>query len=248
MAKKRRSSKSSGSADVFVVDFSKEVEGGGGGTRVPENDYKVKIIKAKKERSKEKDTPGVILTLKIVEGKFAGKKMIERLWITPKSLWRLRSLLEALGMEVPKKALKIPAKKLVGKEVGATIIDDDPYNGRIKSKVGDWIDLETLSELDSDEDEDELEDDEDEDDIDEDEDSDDDDEDEDEEEDDEDEDEDEDEDLEEMDRKELKAYIKENELDVKVTKKMGEDAIREAIEAAGDEDDEDEDELDLAEL
>jgi hypothetical protein len=242
LAKKRRS-KSSGSADVFVIDFSKEVDGGGGGTRVPENDYKVKIIKAKKERSKEKDTPGLILSLKITEGKFAGKKMIERLWITPKSLWRVRSLLEALGMEVPKKALKIPAKKLVGKEVGATVIDDDPYNGRIKSKVGDWIDLETLAELDSDEDEDELEDDEDEADIDEDEDSDDEDEDEGEDEDDEDEDE---EDLEEMDRKELKAYIKENELDVKVTKKMDEAEIVEAIEEAGnEEEDDDEDDLDL---
>lgn len=247
MAKKRRSSKSSGSADVFTIDFGKEVEGGGGGVRVPENDYKLKILKLKKIRASEKDTPGIAITVKIVDGKYAGKKLTDRLWITPKSLWRLRSLLEALGMEVPKKAVKLPSKKLVGKEVGATIVDDEPYKGKIKSKIGDWIDLETLADLDSDED-DEDEEFDDDDEVDEDEDSDD-------EDDDEDEDEDEDEeddDLEDMDRKELKAYIKENDLDVKVTKKMDEDDIREAISEANDDEDddedEDEDELDLDSL
>lgn len=246
MAKKRRSKGSAGSADVFVIDFSKEVEGGGGGTRVPENDYRLKILKAKKIRASEKDTPGIAVTVKIAEGKFEGKKITDRLWITPKSLWRIRSLLEALGMEVPKKALKIPVKKLIGQEVGATIIDDDPYNGRIRSKIGDWIDLETLADLDDeDEDEDDDELDEDEEDTDDEED------DEEEDEDEEDEDEDED-DLSEMDRKELKSYIKENDLDVKVTKKMDEAEIVEAIEEAqneeDDDDDEDEDDLDLEEL
>ena len=52
--------------------------------------------------------------------------------------------------------------------------------------------------------------------------------------------------LDNMDRSELKAYIKEHELDVKVTKKMEDDDIREAIRAAeaenGDDEDEQEDE------
>lgn len=52
-------------------------------------------------------------------------------------------------------------------------------------------------------------------------------------------------DLDEMDRTELKAYIKDNDLDVRVTKSMDEDDIREAIrDAVGDGDDEDEDEED----
>lgn len=53
-------------------------------------------------------------------------------------------------------------------------------------------------------------------------------------------------DLDELDRKELKAYIKNNELDVKVTKKMSDDDIRlaivEALEEAGGEDEEEEEE------
>lgn len=247
MAKKRR--KSGGSADVISVDFSKEVEGGGGGIRLPENDYKIKIIKVKKIRSSEKDTPGIAVTVKVAEGKFEGKKLTDRLWLTPKSLWRVRSLLESLGLSVPKKVVNIPTKGLVGKELGATVIDDDPYNGRIKSKIGDFIDLETLADLDDDEDD---EDDDDLDDVDDD-DADDEDDDSDDDEDEDEDGEDEDDDLEEMDRKELKAYIKENELEVKVTKKMDADAIREAIEEAdGDEDEDDDedgvDELDLEDL
>ena len=50
--------------------------------------------------------------------------------------------------------------------------------------------------------------------------------------------------LDDMDRSELKAYIKEHELDVKVTKKMEDDDIREAIRAAEAENDNDSDEQD----
>lgn len=195
MAKKRKKkSGSGGSAEVIRIDFGKEVEGGGGGVRLPESDYKAKIIKIKKIRSEEKDTPGIAVTMKITEGKFEGKKLTDRLWITPKSLWRVRALLEALGISVPKKAVNLPTKKLVGKEVGITVIDDDPYKGRIKSKIGDFIDLETLADLYDEDDEDE----DDEDDIDEDDDEDEED-DEEEEDDEDDEDEDEDEDDEDED-------------------------------------------------
>lgn len=234
-----------GSSDTIRLDFGKEVEGGGGGIRLPENDYKGKILKIKKIRASEKDTPGLAVTIKITDGKFSGKKITDRLWITPKSLWRIRSMLEALGLTVPKKAINLPTKKLIGKELGITVIDDEPYQGRIKSKIGDFVDLETLADLYDDEDEDEDDEDLDDEEA-ENEDDDEEEEDDEDEEDEEDEDED---DLEEMSRKELKQYIKENDLEVKVTKKMDEDEIREAISEASDSDDDDEededDELDL---
>lgn len=228
--------------DVIRVDFSK-AEGGIGGVRIPENDYRFKVVKVKKGKSSEKETPGLFVTLKVMEGKHKGKTIPDRLWLTPKSYNRLREFMEAMGLKVPNKAVDIPYKKFKGKELGGTVVDDEPYQGRIRSKIGAYIDLETLEELyseddDEDEDFDDDEVDEDEDDEDEDDDSD----------DDEDEDEDED-DLSEMNRKELKAYIKENDLDVKVKKGMDADDIREAIEEAGedsdDDDEDDEDELDL---
>jgi hypothetical protein len=205
--KRRRKSggSSRGKGEIVRIDFRKEEEGGGGGIRLPENDYAAKILKAKKVRSSEKDTPGIAVTFQLTEGKYKGKKITDRLWITPKSLWRIRALLEALGVTVPKKAVDLPLGKITGKELGITLTDDDPYQGRIRSRVSDFVDLETLGEDDEDEDEyededeDEDEDEEDEDDDDLDDDDEEDDEDGDEEEEEEDEDEDDDDDLEELD-------------------------------------------------
>jgi hypothetical protein len=177
MAKKKKSSSSG--KDVLRIDFRKEEEGGGGGIRIPENDYAAKIVGAKKIRSSEKDTPGILIKCKVTSGKQKGKVLPDRLWITPKSLWRIRSLLEAIGVTVPKSVVNVPLKKLLNKELGITVVDDDPYQGRIKSKIADFIDLETLNEDNDDEDDDDDEDvdDDDSDDDEEDEDSDDDDED-----------------------------------------------------------------------
>ena len=159
MATKTKKRRSKGSnSDVVTIDFRKEVDGGGAGVRLPENDYAVKIVKAKFGRSAEKDTPGITVTFKITEGKYKGKKITDSLWITPRSLWRVRSLLESLGVEVPKSILKLPLKPLVGKELGITVTDDEPYQGRIKSRVSDFIDLETLNdEVEDEEEEDEDE-------------------------------------------------------------------------------------------
>lgn len=207
MAKKKRSKKSKGSkADVVRIDFNKEVEGGGGGIRVPENDYAVKLVSAKNIRASEKDTPGILIKCKITDGKHKGKAITDRLWITPKSLWRIRALLEAIGVSVPKSAVNIPLKKLIGKELGITVVDDDPYKGKIKSTIADFIDLETLNEADDDEDEDDDIDDEDDEDVDDDDEDDDDEDDDDEDEDDDDdddEDEDDDDELDELDLSDL---------------------------------------------
>lgn len=201
MAKKKRKKSGGSSGEVVTLDFRKEAEGGGGGVRVPENDYAAKIVKAKFERSSEKDTPGIIVTLKITEGKHSGKKIVDRLWITEKSYWRIRELLESIGVTVPKSVVKLPLKKLIGKELGITVVDDDPYKGKIRSTIAGYIDLETLNEADEDEDDEEDDiDDEDEEDSD---DDDEDDDDEDDEDDDDDDDDDEDEDLDELDLDDL---------------------------------------------
>lgn len=116
--------KKSSSKDSFVVDFSKEEEGGGS-KRFPEGDYVVKIVGAKLINSKDKGTPGLELKMKLREPeKFRGKPISENLWLTPKALGRVRSLLELCGIDVPKKKAKIPFKALIGQEVGITIEDD----------------------------------------------------------------------------------------------------------------------------
>lgn len=202
---------------MLKVNF-KDVESSGR-VRIPEGDYKAKCVANKQDESKD-GNPMVVWDWEIIEGKQKGKKLRDYAPLSSKGLWKLKSILEGMGVTVPNRAVNINLDKYLGEEVGITVGDDE-YGGRISSKVSDYF---TTDALDEDGDEEDLED-------------------EDEEEEDEDEEEEGDE-LDEMDRSELKAYIKENELDVSVKKSMDDDAIREAIRAAEGEEDEDEEEED----
>lgn len=220
--KKRGRKKEKGGAGAVIADFGHEEAKGGGGKnpRIPAGDYVAKIVGAKQKEA-ESGNQMIVWKFKIIEGKYKGKEMTGRTVLIPKALWVLRNLLEALGAEVPEKKTKVKYTKYIGEKIGISV-EDGEYNNKPTSEVNDFLDPEMVgAEDDEDEDEDvddgDLDDDDDEDEV----------------------------DLEEMDRKELKAYIKEEELDVKVTKKMDEDDIREAIaEAEGDDDDEDDDDDD----
>jgi hypothetical protein len=225
VAKKKKGGKT---PESYKIDFT-GVESGGR-ARYPEGDYIAKITKIEPGQNDDGDKKYLAVTFEFTEGKFAGKTVKEFYHITPKALFRLKNLLEVLGLTVPSRVVNLPLKKMIGKEIGITVADDE-YDNKIKSVVSDTIDPEVVRSGGVDDDEDVLEDD-------------------DEEEDDED-DEDE-EDLDDLDRAGLKAYIKENELDVKVTKKMKDPAIRKAILAAqeeeGDDEEEDDDEMEEVDL
>lgn len=208
------------SGDLIVADFSKE-EGGGRRPRVPEGDYRVKVKEVKSDTSKEGNRM-YVWTFVGLDGKLKGKEIRDYTTVTPKSLWKLRSVLEAIGIDVPKSAVRLKSRDVVGKELGITV-NDDEYNGRVSSKIADYIDLETLASGgvdDEDEDDEDVEDEDDEESV----------------------------DLDELDRSELKAYIKENDLDVKVKKSMSDDDIRSAIKEAEGDEDEDDDEIESLDL
>jgi hypothetical protein len=162
------------------IDFSKEEEGGGGGNNFhyPPGDYHVKVLGAKSVRSSEKDTPGLEVSFQVIEGKKKGKKFKDTLWLTPKSLKRVRLLLEAVGVKVPKSAVNLPLGKLKGKTLWVELDDEEREGYDTRSRVtfegfmseddyeggddaDDDEDDEDLDEDDDDEEDDEDEDDED---------------------------------------------------------------------------------------
>jgi hypothetical protein len=154
----RSSSRESSRSEPITIDFTKD-ESEGGRRRFPEGDYHVKYTGFKTGRSKEKDTPYVRVMFKILDGKYKGETVSDFLYLSPKALWRIRTFLEAIGVAVPKKKVNINFKKYVGKELGITLVDDE-YEGRVRSRVGDCLDLDTFRGADED-DEDFDEDDED---------------------------------------------------------------------------------------
>lgn len=140
-------------AKPLNVDFS-GVESGGR-TRVPEDDYHVKVDSVKQQESKAGNQM-LVWDFEITKGKFAGKKLRDRTVLTKESLWKLKQVLEAMGVTVPSKKVALNLTKYVGKELGVTVVDDE-YEGRINSKVADYVSLDVLENVDTDDDEDEDE-------------------------------------------------------------------------------------------
>jgi len=221
--KKRR--KKTSAAGVVTAEFGHQDAKGGGGKnpRLPEGDYVAKIIDAKQKESKEGNQM-IVWIFQIIEGKYKGKKLTGRTVLVPKALFMLRDLLEALGKEVPEKTVKVKYGECVGEKIGISL-EDGEYENKATTEVNGFLDADMVGaeEDDDDEDDDDLDDEDDEDDD--------------------------ESDLDDMDRDELKAYIKENDLDVKVKKSWDEDDIREAIGEAEDDDDlDDEDDMEEVDL
>lgn len=158
------------SVDDFIIDFSKEETGGGGGPRYKEGTYHVKVAAAKPVTSAEKGTPGLEITFVILEGKYRKKKMKDTLWATPKAYSRFRTLLEACGKKVPTRVNLIKvAKAIKGEELYIELQDEsrEGYSTRSRVAFDGFISLDDYEGDEEEGDEDLDEDDEDEEDEDE---------------------------------------------------------------------------------
>lgn len=98
----------------------------------------------------EHDTEDSLLVVnyKVASGKYEGKETRDNLPYAGKGAFRLRNLLEALGMEIPDEAAELDFDDLVGQEVGAVVT---PYDWEGKSKVK--FDYCSVEDLNTDEDE-----------------------------------------------------------------------------------------------
>jgi hypothetical protein len=129
-------------AKKTVVDFS-NTNSSGGRVRLPEDNYKVRVKSVKHETSKA-GNPMLVWEFEIVGGKFEGKMLRERTVLQENSLWKLKQLLEAMGIQVPSKRVALDLARYPGKMLGVAVVDDEPYEGRVNSKVSDYMDVAVL--------------------------------------------------------------------------------------------------------
>jgi len=141
----------------IVVDFE-GVESGGGRVRVPEGDYKLRLVSVKTGTAKSSGNTMLIWEYEIAEGKYKGKKFKDYTTLNVEARWKLKKVLEAFGIDVPdaKMDLAPVLKKLKGKPVGATVTDEE-YEGKISSKITDYVDLDVLEGSDDEEEDDDEE-------------------------------------------------------------------------------------------
>lgn len=110
---------------------------------VPEGDYLIRGKSVEETESKSSQNPMWVFRWEFANGPKEGQEIIDRLVLVPQSLFRLRNLLEALGIKVPEGKLTVDPQKIVKltrkRPIGAQVVDDDAYEGHIPSTIKRYI-------------------------------------------------------------------------------------------------------------
>ena len=147
MATKPRKSRSSSSINVDLsgVEASRKA--------IPEGTYEVVVNGANQKDSRD-GNPMIAFEFEVTEGAHKGAKLYENCSLQPQALFKLKSVLMALGMDIPNKAFDLNLRDLVGLtcevEVGHEV-----YGGKKRARILQYNDPEETQESDSDEDDDE---------------------------------------------------------------------------------------------
>lgn len=133
-------------------------------TRCPEGQFPAKIVKIEECTIQGSGDDGLKVQFEVTGGSGKGCKVFETLSLGEKALWKLKMLLEALGMKATGK-LTIDLDKLLNKACAIEVIHDE-YNGQKRAKISQYLKLSELDEEDEvDEDDDDIDDDEDEEEV-----------------------------------------------------------------------------------
>lgn len=151
MATKSRKGRGSSSVNVDLsgVEASRKA--------IPEGTYEVVVNEATQKNSRD-GNPMIAFEFEVTEGAHKGAKLYENCSLQPQALFKLKSVLLALGMDIPNKAFDLNLRDLVGLtcevEVGHEV-----YEGKKRARILQYNDPEeTQDEEDGDEEEESVED------------------------------------------------------------------------------------------
>lgn len=100
--------------------------------------YHAEVSDFEETTSKAGNTMFVIY-LEITEGAHAGQQIIDRLPQTEKAMFRSAAFLQALGVKIAKKKIALNPRSLIGRPVDIVVEDGEPYNGKVKSEVREYL-------------------------------------------------------------------------------------------------------------
>ncbi len=117
---------------AIVVDFS-DVSESAGPVRVTPGDY-IAMVKKVEMKTSKKNKPYLLWTLVGISGALKKKTLFHNTSLQSHALFSLRNTLLACKVDVPASKMQIDLRSLRGRKLGITV-DDDEYQGRIKSVV-----------------------------------------------------------------------------------------------------------------
>lgn len=121
-------------AKKIRIDFSKTEERSGWNTRqIPPGLYKATIASVKETEAQD-GTAMLVYGFRPTSSHFRTRLFPYYCKLQQNQLWKLRDLLVAAGERIPKKALNIDPNKVVGREI-AIEVEDDVWDGKVRSQV-----------------------------------------------------------------------------------------------------------------
>lgn len=131
-------------AKPVQIDFTNVKDGGNfNKKRQPSGDYLAKIIKvADVPKKGEKKNSMWLFTITVKSGTYPYYCN----YLEANQFWKIRNLFIAAGINVPKKRVSVDPNKVVGKDIGVTL-EDDEYDGKAQSNIASTF---PTSELDGD--------------------------------------------------------------------------------------------------
>ena len=107
--------------------------------RVPEGRYRVVVDDVETDTAAKTGNTMIKVWLRILGGTQDGEVIIDRLTITPKAMFRVVGFMQGIGIPTPKKRLVLDLRSFLHRQVDVDVEDDEPYNGRIKSRIARYI-------------------------------------------------------------------------------------------------------------
>lgn len=117
-------------AKAKSLDFTKVKDGGGQFNKLHQQpgDYRGRVTKVIDTKSKEKK-PMWLFTIKVGGGEYPYYCTFEE-----NTVWKIRNLFVAAGISTPKKKINVDPNLAVGKEIALTL-EDDEYEGKLRSSI-----------------------------------------------------------------------------------------------------------------
>ena len=124
---------------------------------IPEGTYTL-TVNAANQKNSSNNNPMIVFEFEVADGPYKGVPLYENCSLQPQALFKLKSVLEALGFEIPNKAFDLNLRDLIGLtcevEVGHEV-----YEGKKRARILEYLTPDLDDEEDEeDDDEDDLED------------------------------------------------------------------------------------------
>jgi hypothetical protein len=122
-----------------------------GGFDVPDGLYVLAVQVVTQKKSAEAGNPYLSWEFKVDDGKYKGRKLWDNTSLQPQALWKLRGLLEHLGMDIDDGEFEIDLEELQGMLVGAEIVNEK-YQGKDKPRVTSYLPVDDVEGAEDDDD------------------------------------------------------------------------------------------------